>query len=61
MTPIFAALLFIGTAIVIGRWRRFNAIQWIWLITVMAIGLVLVWFALAVFIVGPEMQRTLRH
>ena len=59
MTPIIAALLFLGTAVAVGRWRRFNAIQWIWLITAMAIGLILVWFVLAVFVVGPEMQRTL--
>ena len=59
MTPIFAAILFIGTAIVIGRWRKFNSIQWIWLITCMVIGLVVIWFLLAVFVVGPEMKRTL--
>ena len=59
MTPVIVALLFLATAIAIGRWRRFNAIQWIWLITGMAIALVIVWFVLAVFVVGPEMQRTL--
>ena len=59
MTPIIAALLFFGTAIAIGRWRKFNSIQWIWLITSMAIGLVLIWFLLAIFVVGPEMKRTL--
>jgi hypothetical protein len=59
MTPILSALLFIGTAIAIGRWRKFNSIQWIWLITCMVIGLVVIWFLLAVFVVGPEMRRTL--
>ncbi|HUF49780.1 MAG TPA: hypothetical protein VMN60_03045 [Longimicrobiales bacterium] len=59
MTPIIAALLFLGTAVAIGRWRKLNAIQWIWLITGLAIGLMLIWFVLVVFVVGPEMRRTL--
>ena len=59
MTPIIAALLFIGTAVVIGRWRKFNSIQWIWLITSMVIGLVVIWLLLAVFVIGPEMKRTI--
>ena len=59
MTPIIMAVLFIGTSIAIGRWRKFNSIQWIWLITSMVIGLVVIWLLLAVFVVGPQMKKSI--
>jgi putative effector of murein hydrolase LrgA (UPF0299 family) len=59
MTPIIMLLLFVGTAIAIGRWRKFNSIQWIWLITTMMIGLIVIWLALAVFVVGPQMKKSI--
>ena len=59
MTPILMTLFFIGTAIAIGRWRKFNSIQWIWLITSMMIGLIVIWLLLAVFVVGPQMKKSI--
>ncbi|HSJ25691.1 MAG TPA: hypothetical protein VK929_13535 [Longimicrobiales bacterium] len=43
--------------IAVGVWRRFTAVQWIWLIAGSALLLILVWALFLVFFIGPEMQR----
>jgi hypothetical protein len=41
-----------------GVWRGFGPIQWIWLLFGSAIALLVVWFLLLAFVIGPEMVRT---
>jgi hypothetical protein len=50
-------VLIIGLAVAFGVWRRFTAVQWIWLMAGAALLLIMVWAALLVFLIGPEMQR----
>lgn len=50
-------LLFI-LVIAFGVWREFTAIQWIWLLVGSAIGLLVLWFIVLAFFIGPEMIRT---
>jgi hypothetical protein len=54
----FLFLLGIGAVIAFGVWRRFGPIQWIWLMFGAAITLLVVWFLVVAFIIGPEMVRT---
>jgi hypothetical protein len=50
-------LVVLAAAIAFGIWRRFTAIQWIWLGFGLAIGMVILWLLLVVLVVGPEMRR----
>ncbi|MEX1182092.1 MAG: hypothetical protein WEF86_02580 [Gemmatimonadota bacterium] len=57
--PVLLLLLVVFALLVaLGRWRRFGAVQWIWLLFGSAIALVIIWVILLVFVIGPEMQRT---
>jgi hypothetical protein len=40
-----------------GIWRRFGAVQWIWLLFGAAIAMVVIWVLLIIFYVEPEMRR----
>lgn len=59
MTPIIVALLVLGSAVAFARWRKFNSIQWIWLLFGSAFVILIVWALMVVFVVGPEMKRTI--
>jgi hypothetical protein len=50
-------LLAFAVIIAFGIWRRFSAIQWIWTLFGAAMLLMLIWFLLLVFLIGPEMRR----
>jgi hypothetical protein len=50
-------MLVIGLAVTFGVWRRFTAIQWIWLMAGAALLLIVAWAFLLFFVIGPEMQR----
>ncbi|HEX6132860.1 MAG TPA: hypothetical protein VFZ24_02680 [Longimicrobiales bacterium] len=54
---LFWILLLFGVAVAFGLWRRFGPIQWIWLLFGTAIALLIVWFILIMFVIGPEMVR----
>jgi len=58
MTPVIIALLVLSGAVAFGRWRKFNSIQWIWLLFSTAFIILIVWMIVVVFVVGPEMKRT---
>jgi hypothetical protein len=47
----------IAVAAAIGIWRGFTAIEWIWTFFAIAISMVVLWFILVIFVVGPEMRR----
>jgi hypothetical protein len=51
-------LLVFLIAAAFGVWRKFGAIQWIWLLAGFAIALLIVWFLVVLFFIGPEMVRT---
>jgi hypothetical protein len=51
------ALTIIGTAVAIGRWRKFTSIQWIWTLAGIGIALFVIWGLMIVFVIGPEMNR----
>ena len=51
-------LLLFLLAAAFGVWRKFTAIQWIWLLFGAAIALLVVWFLVLAFLIGPEMVRT---
>jgi hypothetical protein len=50
-------LLLVALVIAFGVWRRFGAVQWIWLVAGAALLLVLIWTFMLVFVIGPEMKR----
>jgi hypothetical protein len=50
-------LIVFAGLIAFGVWRRFTAIQWIWLLFGAAATLMLIWLVLLVFLIGPEMRR----
>jgi hypothetical protein len=50
-------LLVVGLAVGYGIWRKFTAIQWIWLMTGLALAMLVLWAIMLVFVVGPGMQR----
>ena len=50
-------LLLFLIAVGVGVWRKFNAIQWIWLLFGSAIALLVLWFLVLAFLIGPEMVR----
>ena len=54
---LFWILLVFGLGVAIGIWRKFGPIQWIWLLFGTAIAVVIVWFVLVIFFIGPEMVR----
>jgi hypothetical protein len=47
----------VALAVVIGIWRRFGPIQWIWLLFGTAIALLVVWLLVLVLVIAPEMRR----
>lgn len=51
-------ILILGAVVAIGVWRKFGPIEWIWLLFGTAIALLVIWFLLVVFVIGPEMVRT---
>ena len=51
-------LLAFALAVAFGLWRNFGPIQWIWLLFGTAIAVVVVWFLVLAFLIGPEMIRT---
>ncbi|MGH7446049.1 MAG: hypothetical protein ACRELT_00720 [Longimicrobiales bacterium] len=51
-------LVLFALAIAFGVWRRFGPIQWIWLLFGTALALLVLWFLLLAFVIGPEMVRT---
>lgn len=51
-------LLLFLVAVAFGVWRKFSAIQWIWLLFGSAIALLVLWFLVLAFLIGPEMVRT---
>jgi hypothetical protein len=57
MSPLPVVLLLFVVAIAVGVWRRFGAVQWIWLLFGVAMALVVVWVLMLVLVIGPEMQR----
>ncbi|HSJ09682.1 MAG TPA: hypothetical protein VK928_07190 [Longimicrobiales bacterium] len=59
MTPIIIAILVLASAVAFGRWRRFSSIQWIWTLFGTAIAILIIWAIVIVFVVGPEMKRTI--
>lgn len=50
-------LLLVALVIAFGVWRRFGAVQWIWLVAGAALFLVLIWTFMLLFVIGPEMRR----
>jgi hypothetical protein len=50
-------ILLLGLAVAFGVWRRFGAVQWIWLVAGSALLLALAWALYIVFVIGPEMRR----
>jgi hypothetical protein len=50
-------LIVVVALVAFGVWRRFGAIQWIWLLFGAAIALVLAWAAMLAFVIGPEMRK----
>jgi hypothetical protein len=54
---ILLLLLLLAAAVAFGVWRRFTAIEWIWTFFALSIGMLIIWFLMVVFIVGPEMRR----
>jgi hypothetical protein len=57
MGPLLIILLVLGAAIAYGVWRRFSAIQWIWLLFATSILMVVIWTVLVFFVIGPNMRR----
>ncbi|HEX6308736.1 MAG TPA: hypothetical protein VFZ69_11140 [Longimicrobiales bacterium] len=53
----FWILILFAAAVAFGVWRKFGPVQWIWLLFGTAIALVIVWFILVMFVIGPEMVR----
>jgi hypothetical protein len=51
-------LVVIAALIAFGVWRKFGPIQWIWLMFGAVITLLVIWFLVVAFIIGPEMVRT---
>lgn len=51
-------LLLFLLAAAFGVWRKFGAVQWIWLLFGSAIALLVLWFLVLAFVIGPEMVRT---
>jgi ABC-type spermidine/putrescine transport system permease subunit II len=47
----------VAVAVAIGIWRGFTAIEWIWTFFAIAIGMIVLWLILVIFVVGPEMRR----
>jgi hypothetical protein len=56
------AILFVVFAATVawGIQRRFNAIQWIWLLFGTSALMLLLWLALMVLVVGPNMRRMMQ-
>jgi hypothetical protein len=50
-------LLISGAVILFGMWRRFGAVQWIWVLFGAAMFMVLLWLLLIVLVVEPEMRK----
>jgi hypothetical protein len=50
----------IAAAIAFGVWRRFSAIQWIWLLFGTCIFMLVLWAVLIVFVIGPNMRRMMQ-
>jgi hypothetical protein len=50
-------LLAFGALVLLGVWRRFGPVQWIWLLFGAAIFMVILWILLVVLVVEPEMRR----
>lgn len=50
-------LVVLALLLAFGIWRRFGAIQWIWLLFAAAIALVVAWLIMLAFVIGPEMRR----
>ena len=59
MTPIIVAAIVLAAAVAFGRWRRFSSIQWIWMLFGTAIAILIIWAIVIVFVVAPEMKRTI--
>lgn len=51
-------LLVFALVVAFGVWRRFGPVQWIWLLFGTAITMLVLWFLIVAFIIGPEMVRT---
>lgn len=51
------AVVVIAALVLIGRWRRFTSVQWIWAVFGICIVMVVLWAILIIFVIGPEMQR----
>lgn len=51
-------ILIFAAVIAFGVWRKFGPIEWIWLLFGTAIALLVIWFLMVVFVIGPEMVRT---
>jgi hypothetical protein len=54
---LFLIVVIFAALIAFGVWRRFTAIQWIWLLAGAAFALILLWFLVLVLFIGPEMRR----
>lgn len=44
-------------AVALGLWRRFGAVQWIWLLAGTSFVMIVLWTLLIIFFIGPEMKR----
>jgi hypothetical protein len=49
-----------AAAVAWGIRRRFNAVQWIWLLFGISALMLLFWLVLMVFVVGPNMRRMMQ-
>jgi hypothetical protein len=50
-------LLLFAAAVAFGVWRRFGAVQWIWLLAGTSFVMLVLWLLLLIFVVGPGMRR----
>ncbi|CAN5801731.1 hypothetical protein BH23GEM9_BH23GEM9_16600 [soil metagenome] len=57
--PLLFIMIF-AAAVAFGVWRRFTSIQWIWLLFGTCVAMLVIWFLLVVFVIGPQMQRMIR-
>jgi hypothetical protein len=60
MSLVLLFIIIASAAIGYGVWRRFTAIQWIWLLFGTCAVLMLLWLVLVVFVIGPQMRRMIQ-
>jgi hypothetical protein len=61
VTMLLLLMVVLALVVAFGVWRKFGAVQWIWLMFGAAITLVILWALAIVFFIGPEMRRTMQQ